>query len=168
MRSFGAEVADSVGPTCSCDVVITIWRMIQRSEMSPSNPRVFLLVRGRQRSRLRRYKVNFDFLPWQADAVDMLERGKLDLILHADEGWLPSQFSSEICSLSNEFTSAFKELYPSHNSKRQRSLANFLEARLSWSFWSVGGLGRPPLLFRLASVRRRFNASLDSHATFWC
>jgi hypothetical protein len=37
-----------------------------------------------------RYKVNFDFLPWQADAVDMRERGKLDLIFHPDEGLLPS------------------------------------------------------------------------------
>jgi DNA-binding transcriptional LysR family regulator len=39
--------------------------------------------------------VNFDFLPWQTDAVDMLERGKLDLILHIDDGLLPSHFSSE-------------------------------------------------------------------------
>ena len=42
-----------------------------------------------------RYKANFDFQPWQADAVDMLERGKLDLILHIDDGLLPSHFSSE-------------------------------------------------------------------------
>ncbi len=41
------------------------------------------------------YKVNFDFLPWQADAVDMLESGKLDLILHIDDGLLPSHLSSE-------------------------------------------------------------------------
>jgi DNA-binding transcriptional LysR family regulator len=46
------------------------------------------------------FKVNFDFLPWQADAVDMLDRGKLDrgkldLILHIDDGLLPSHFSSE-------------------------------------------------------------------------
>ncbi|HEY1471105.1 MAG TPA: LysR family transcriptional regulator [Candidatus Acidoferrum sp.] len=41
------------------------------------------------------YKVNFDFLPWQADAAEMLERGKLDLILHIDDGLLPSHFSSE-------------------------------------------------------------------------
>jgi DNA-binding transcriptional LysR family regulator len=41
------------------------------------------------------YKVNFDFLPWQADAVDMLERGNLDLILHIDDGLLPSHLSSE-------------------------------------------------------------------------
>jgi DNA-binding transcriptional LysR family regulator len=43
----------------------------------------------------QRYKVNFDFLPWQADAVDMLERGKLDLILHIDDGLLPPHFSSQ-------------------------------------------------------------------------
>jgi hypothetical protein len=39
--------------------------------------------------------VNSDFLPWQADAADMLGRGKLDLILHIDDGLLPSHFSSE-------------------------------------------------------------------------
>jgi DNA-binding transcriptional LysR family regulator len=42
-----------------------------------------------------RYKVNFDFLPWQADAAEMLERGKLDLILHIDDGLLPAALSSE-------------------------------------------------------------------------
>jgi DNA-binding transcriptional LysR family regulator len=42
-----------------------------------------------------RYKVSFDFLLWQADAVDMLERGKLDLILHPDDGLLPSHLSSQ-------------------------------------------------------------------------
>jgi DNA-binding transcriptional LysR family regulator len=42
-----------------------------------------------------RLKVNFDFLPWQADAADLLEHGKLDLILHIDDGLLPSHFSSE-------------------------------------------------------------------------
>ena len=39
--------------------------------------------------------MTFDFRPWQADAVDMLERGKLDLILHPDDGLLPSHFSSQ-------------------------------------------------------------------------
>ena len=41
------------------------------------------------------YQVNFDFLPWQTDAVEMLESGKLDLILHIDDGLLPSHLSSE-------------------------------------------------------------------------
>jgi DNA-binding transcriptional LysR family regulator len=41
------------------------------------------------------YKVNFEFIPWHADVVDLLERGKLDLILHIDESLLPSHFSSE-------------------------------------------------------------------------
>ena len=55
------------------------------------------------------YKVHFDFLPWQADAVDMLERGNLDLILHIDDGLLPSHLSSErlyredwICAVARE------------------------------------------------------------------
>jgi DNA-binding transcriptional LysR family regulator len=43
-----------------------------------------------------RYKVNFDFLPWQADVVDMLEHGKLDLLLPPDDGLvLPSHFISQ-------------------------------------------------------------------------
>jgi len=39
-----------------------------------------------------------------------------------------------IWSLSNAFTSAFKELDPFHNSKRQLKLGEFLEARFSQSF----------------------------------
>ena len=56
-----------------------------------------------------RYKLNFDFLPWQAETLDMLERGKLDLILHNDDTLLPSHFSSErlyredwICAVARE------------------------------------------------------------------
>jgi DNA-binding transcriptional LysR family regulator len=61
----------------------------------PDNVCVALLPHLCRRYTTERYKVNFDFLPWQADAVDMLERGKLDLILHIDDGLLPSHFSSE-------------------------------------------------------------------------
>jgi hypothetical protein len=39
-----------------------------------------------------------------------------------------------IWSLSNAFTSAFKELEPIHNSKQQPSLENSFEARFSQSF----------------------------------
>lgn len=42
-----------------------------------------------------RYRVSFDFRVWQLDAVDMLEHGNLDLILHIDDGLLPSHLSSE-------------------------------------------------------------------------
>jgi DNA-binding transcriptional LysR family regulator len=61
----------------------------------PDNVCIALLPRLCRRYTTERYKVNFDFLPWQADAADMLERGKLDLILHIDDGLLPSHFSSE-------------------------------------------------------------------------
>jgi DNA-binding transcriptional LysR family regulator len=61
----------------------------------PDNVCIALLPRLCRRYTTERYKVNFDFLPWQADAADLLERGKLDLILHIDDGLLPSHFSSE-------------------------------------------------------------------------
>ena len=61
----------------------------------PDNVCIALLPRLCRRYTTERYKVNLDFLPWQADAAEMLERGKLDLILHIDDGLLPSHFSSE-------------------------------------------------------------------------
>jgi len=61
----------------------------------PDNVCVALLPHLCRRYTTARYKVSFDFLPWQADAVDLLERGKLDLILHIDDGLLPSDLSSE-------------------------------------------------------------------------
>jgi DNA-binding transcriptional LysR family regulator len=61
----------------------------------PDNVCIALLPHLCRRYTTESYKVNFDFLPWQADAVDQLERGKLDLILHIDDGLLPSHFSSE-------------------------------------------------------------------------
>jgi DNA-binding transcriptional LysR family regulator len=75
----------------------------------PDNACIALLPHLCRRYERERYKVNFDFLPWLADAVDMLERGKLDLILHIDDGLLPSHFSSErlyredwICAVSRQ------------------------------------------------------------------
>src|SRR6201997_5730293 len=61
----------------------------------PDNVCMALLPHLCRRYTTERYKVNFDFLPWQTEAVDMLERGKLDLILHVDDGLLPSHFSLE-------------------------------------------------------------------------
>jgi DNA-binding transcriptional LysR family regulator len=61
----------------------------------PDNVCIALLPHLCRRYTTERYKVNFDFLPWQADAVDLLERGKVDLILHIDDGLLPSHLSSE-------------------------------------------------------------------------
>jgi DNA-binding transcriptional LysR family regulator len=61
----------------------------------PDNVCIALLPHLCRRYTTKNYKVNFDFLPWQADAADILERGKLDLILHIDDGLLPAHFSSE-------------------------------------------------------------------------
>lgn len=61
----------------------------------PDNVCIALLPHLCRRYTTESYKVSFDFLPWQADAVDMLERGKLDLIFHIDEGLLPAHLSSE-------------------------------------------------------------------------
>jgi DNA-binding transcriptional LysR family regulator len=61
----------------------------------PDNVCMALLPHLCRRYTTESYKVNFDFLPWQAEAVDMLEGGKLDLIFHIDEGLLPSHFNSE-------------------------------------------------------------------------
>ena len=61
----------------------------------PDNVCMALLPHLCRRYATERYKVSFDFLPWQTDAVDTLERGQLDLILHIDDGLLPSHFSSE-------------------------------------------------------------------------
>jgi DNA-binding transcriptional LysR family regulator len=61
----------------------------------PDNVCMALLPHLCRRYTTERYKVNFDFLPWQAETLEMLEGGKLDLILHNDDILLPSHFSSE-------------------------------------------------------------------------
>ncbi|HEX8817910.1 MAG TPA: LysR family transcriptional regulator [Terriglobales bacterium] len=42
-----------------------------------------------------RYKVRFEFLPWQGGIPELVERGQLDLILQIDDGLLPVHFRSE-------------------------------------------------------------------------
>jgi DNA-binding transcriptional LysR family regulator len=41
------------------------------------------------------YQVQFEFLPWQNDVAALVEHGQLDLVLHIDDGLLPSHFKSE-------------------------------------------------------------------------
>src|ERR1700724_1401315 len=41
------------------------------------------------------YQVQFEFLPWQANISELVERGQLDLILHIDDGLLPVHFHTE-------------------------------------------------------------------------
>jgi DNA-binding transcriptional LysR family regulator len=42
-----------------------------------------------------RYQVQFEFLPWQSGIADLVEHGQVDLVLHIDDGLLPSHFQSE-------------------------------------------------------------------------
>jgi DNA-binding transcriptional LysR family regulator len=42
-----------------------------------------------------RFQVNFEFHPWQSGIADLVEHGQLDLVLHIDDGLLPSHFQSE-------------------------------------------------------------------------
>jgi DNA-binding transcriptional LysR family regulator len=42
-----------------------------------------------------RYQVNFEFHPWQSGITELVEHGQLDLVLHIDDGLLPSHFQSE-------------------------------------------------------------------------
>jgi len=56
-----------------------------------------------------RYQVQFEFLPWQSGVADLVEHGQLDLVLHIDDGLLPSHFQSErlyredwICAVARE------------------------------------------------------------------
>jgi DNA-binding transcriptional LysR family regulator len=41
------------------------------------------------------YQVHFDFHPWQRGIAELVEHGQLDLVLHIDDGLLPSHFQSE-------------------------------------------------------------------------
>jgi DNA-binding transcriptional LysR family regulator len=43
----------------------------------------------------RQYQVQFEFLPWQSGIADLVEHGQVDLVLHIDDGLLPSHFQSE-------------------------------------------------------------------------
>jgi DNA-binding transcriptional LysR family regulator len=42
-----------------------------------------------------RYQVSFEFHPWQGGIAELVEHGQLDLVLHIDDGLLPSHFQSE-------------------------------------------------------------------------
>src|SRR6202023_2507323 len=41
------------------------------------------------------YQVQFEFLPWQSGITELVEHGQLALVLHIDDGLLPSHFHSE-------------------------------------------------------------------------
>ena len=41
------------------------------------------------------YQIQFEFLPWQSDILDLLEHGQVDLVIRIDDGLLPVHFHSE-------------------------------------------------------------------------
>ena len=41
------------------------------------------------------YQVHFEFHPWQSGITELVEHAQLDLVLHIDDGLLPSHFQSE-------------------------------------------------------------------------
>jgi len=41
------------------------------------------------------YQVQFEFLPWQSGIAELVEHGQVDLVLHIDDGLLPSHFSQK-------------------------------------------------------------------------
>jgi DNA-binding transcriptional LysR family regulator len=61
----------------------------------PDNVCTVLIPRLCQQYANGRYQIQFEFLPWQSDILDLLERGKIDLVLRIDDGLLPSHFQSE-------------------------------------------------------------------------
>jgi DNA-binding transcriptional LysR family regulator len=98
-----------------------IHRLVMPSAFNPASERTVFRIAGPdnvcsvvlprlcRRYAKARHRVSFEFLPWQADALEMLEHGKLDLVLNIDDGLLPSHFSSEklyredwICAVARE------------------------------------------------------------------
>jgi hypothetical protein len=41
-------------------------------------------------------KVSFDFVPFGDETFEAIKRGRLDLLLNADDGYVPPQFTSEV------------------------------------------------------------------------
>jgi DNA-binding transcriptional LysR family regulator len=61
----------------------------------PDNVCTVVLPRLCRQYANRRYQVRFDFLPWQSGITELVEHGQLDLVLHIDDGLLPTHFQSE-------------------------------------------------------------------------
>jgi DNA-binding transcriptional LysR family regulator len=61
----------------------------------PDNVCTAVLPRLCQQYANGRYRVSFEFQPWQGGIAELVEHGQLDLVLHIDDGLLPSHFQSE-------------------------------------------------------------------------
>src|ERR1700733_12936954 len=61
----------------------------------PDNVCTVVLPRLCQQYANGHYQVQFEFLPWQSGIAELVEHGQVDLVLHIDDGLLPSHFQSE-------------------------------------------------------------------------
>jgi DNA-binding transcriptional LysR family regulator len=61
----------------------------------PDNVCTVVLPRLCRQYATRHYQVQFDFHPWQNGITELVEHAQLDLVLHIDDGLLPSHFQSE-------------------------------------------------------------------------
>jgi DNA-binding transcriptional LysR family regulator len=61
----------------------------------PDNVCTVVLPRLCRRYATGRYQVQFEFWPWRSGIAELVEHGQLDLVLHIDDGLLPSHFQSE-------------------------------------------------------------------------
>src|SRR6202167_4970114 len=61
----------------------------------PDNVCTVVLPRLCRQYATGRYRVHFEFHPWQGGIAELVEHGQLDLVLHIDDGLLPSHFQSE-------------------------------------------------------------------------
>jgi DNA-binding transcriptional LysR family regulator len=61
----------------------------------PDNVCTVVLPRLCRRYANRRFQAHFEFHPWQSGIAELVEHGQLDLVLHIDDGLLPSHFQSE-------------------------------------------------------------------------
>ncbi len=61
----------------------------------PDNVCTVMLPRLCRQYANARYQVQFEFVPWQSGITELVEHGQLDLVLHIDDGLLPSHFQSE-------------------------------------------------------------------------
>ena len=69
-------------------------------------------------------KVSFDFVSWNDEVFDALDRGRLDILLTADDGRLPGGFASELLYMDSFVCVAASE----SRLKKRLSLEEYLDA----------------------------------------
>jgi DNA-binding transcriptional LysR family regulator len=69
-------------------------------------------------------RVTFDFVAWDEGGFELLERGRLDLLLNADDGYVPPRYSTEII-FEDEFVCVVAK---ESRLRRRITLQQYLEA----------------------------------------